>query len=84
MIKKGFKNVNQLHGGILNYLEKFQKKILYGMVSVLFLIIEFQLKMSSRMEHFSSVMHVEPLYQKHKLNQKNIKGEFHVQNAMEK
>tara|TARA_Y100001936_G_scaffold201571_1_gene203849 strand:- start:154 stop:1086 length:933 start_codon:yes stop_codon:yes gene_type:complete len=26
MIKKGFKNVNQLHGGILNYLEKIPKK----------------------------------------------------------
>ena len=26
MIKKGFKNVNQLHGGILNYLEKIPEK----------------------------------------------------------
>ncbi len=26
MIKKGFKNVNQLHGGILNYLEKIPNK----------------------------------------------------------
>ena len=26
MIKKGFKDVNQLHGGILNYLEKIPKK----------------------------------------------------------
>ena len=26
MIKKGFKNVNQLQGGILNYLEKIPKK----------------------------------------------------------
>ena len=26
LIKKGFKNVNQLHGGILNYLEKIPEK----------------------------------------------------------
>ena len=26
MIKKGFKNVNQLHGGVLNYLEKIPEK----------------------------------------------------------
>ena len=45
------------------------------MVSVLFLIIEFQLKMSSRMEHFSSVA-CRARYQKHKLNQKISKGTF--------
>ena len=30
MIKKGFKNVNQLQGGILNYLEKIPKKFFMG------------------------------------------------------
>ena len=39
--KKGFKNVYQLKGGILNYLKKVNKKKAYGEVNVLFLIIEF-------------------------------------------
>ena len=40
--QKGFKNVFQLKGGILNYLKKIKKKKVCGKVSVLFLIIEFQ------------------------------------------
>ena len=43
LIKKGYKNVSQLDGGILNYLEyKKNKKKVHGKVSVLFLTIEFQ------------------------------------------
>ena len=40
--QKGFKNVFQLKGGILNYLRKIKKKKVCGKVSVLFSIIEFQ------------------------------------------
>ena len=39
--KKGFKNVYQLKGGIINYLKKIKKKKVYGKVNVMFLIIEF-------------------------------------------
>ena len=38
--KKGFKNVYQLKGGILNYLKKIKKKIVSGKVNVLYLTIE--------------------------------------------
>jgi predicted sulfurtransferase len=38
--KKGFKNIYQLNGGILNYLKKIKKKIVYGKENVLFLITE--------------------------------------------
>ena len=41
--RKGFKNVFQLKGGILNYLNKMKKKTVYGKESVLFLIIEYLL-----------------------------------------
>ena len=37
---KGFKNVFQLKGGILNYLNKTEKKTAYGKANVLYLIIE--------------------------------------------
>ena len=43
--KKGFKNVFQLKGGILNYLKILRKKKVYGMVNVLFLITESVLSM---------------------------------------
>jgi len=43
--KKGFKNVFQLKGGIINYLKKIKKKKVYGRVNVMFLIIEYQLNM---------------------------------------
>ena len=44
--QKGFKNVFQLKGGILNYLKKIkEKETVCGKVSALFLIIEFQLNM---------------------------------------
>ena len=39
--RKGFKNVFQLKGGILNYLKKLKRKTVYGKESVLFLIIEY-------------------------------------------
>ena len=39
--QKGFKNVFQLKGGIINYLNNTKKKIVYGKANVLFLIIEF-------------------------------------------
>ena len=42
---RGFKNIYQLNGGILNYLKKIKKKIVYGKVSVLYLIIELALSM---------------------------------------
>ena len=38
--KKGFRNIYQLNGGILNYLKRLKKKKVCGKVSVLFLIIE--------------------------------------------
>ena len=38
--KKGFKNVYQLKGGILNYLKNIKKKIAYGKENVLFSTIE--------------------------------------------
>ena len=38
--KKGFENVYQLKGGILNYLKKIKKRIVYGKGSALFLITE--------------------------------------------
>ena len=41
--KRGFKNVFQLKGGIINYLKKIKKKRVYGKVNVTFLITEFQL-----------------------------------------
>ena len=45
LLKNGFKDVSQLDGGILNYLEiKKMIKVLLGKVNVLFLIIEYQLK----------------------------------------
>ena len=40
--KKGFKNVYVLKGGIINYLNNIDKKIVNGVVNVLFLTIEFQ------------------------------------------
>ena len=43
--KKGFKNIYQLNGGILNYLKKLKRKIAYGKANVLFLIIELVLNM---------------------------------------
>ena len=36
---KGFKNVYQLNGGIINYLKKIDKKKVYGKVIVLSLTI---------------------------------------------
>ena len=39
--QKGFKNVFQLKGGILNYLSSVEKKIVYGKVNVMYSIIEF-------------------------------------------
>ena len=45
MKKEGFKNVFQLKGGILQYLEDTHQKILNGKGNVLFLIIEFLLVM---------------------------------------
>ena len=43
LLKNGFKNVCQLDGGIINYLEfKKNKKILHGQVNALSLIIEYQ------------------------------------------
>ena len=39
--KKGFKNVYQLKGGIINYLKKIKKRTVYGEENVMFLIIEF-------------------------------------------
>ena len=41
MMMKGFKNVAQLDGGILKYLEKLQKKIQCGMVNVSYLMEEY-------------------------------------------
>ena len=41
--KKGFKNVFQLKGGIINYLKKIKKKKVCGRVNVMFLTTEFQL-----------------------------------------
>ena len=38
---KGFKNIFQLKGGILNYLKNVKKKQVCGMESVTFLTIEF-------------------------------------------
>jgi len=47
LLKNGYKDISQLDGGILNYLEiKKNKKIHLGKVNVLFLIIEFQLTIS--------------------------------------
>ena len=43
--KKGFNNVFQLKGGIINYLKKIKKKTVCGKVNVMFLITEFQLNM---------------------------------------
>ena len=43
--KKGFKNVYQLKGGILNYLKNVKKKKVCGMVNALFLTIESVLSM---------------------------------------
>ena len=45
MIKDGFKKVKHLKGGILNYFEKINEKILYGKVSALSLMIELQSNM---------------------------------------
>ena len=39
--QKGFKNVFQLKGGILNYLDGVEKKIVCGKVNVMFLITGF-------------------------------------------
>lgn len=38
--QKGFKNVYQLKGGILNYTKKNKKEKVYGKVSVLYLTTE--------------------------------------------
>ena len=38
--KKGFNNIYQLNGGILNYLKKTIRKKVYGKANVLFLITE--------------------------------------------
>ena len=38
--KKGFKNIYQLKGGILNYLKKINQKKVYGKASVLYSITE--------------------------------------------
>ena len=40
MIKKGFMDVNQLKGGVIDYLSKIPKKIRVGLENVLYLIIE--------------------------------------------
>ena len=44
--RKGFKNVFQLKGGILNYLKKLIKMKVCGKVSATFLTIEFLLNIN--------------------------------------
>ena len=54
--KKGFKNIYQLNGGILNYLKRQKKKIVYGKVNVLYLITELAFNMVLKLEHTSCVV----------------------------
>ena len=77
--KKGFQNVYQLKGGIINYLKKIKKNEAYGEVNAMFLITESPLNMVWFLEIFQCVVVVENQYQIKIKNHKNTRKEFHVQ-----
>ena len=64
LMKKGFKNVFQLNGGIISYLKKQKIKIKSGKGNVLFLMKELQLEIIYQKVIMINVLHVGLLLQK--------------------